>query len=143
MMPLVWTSKESWLETEFALGEEPKFDKQTDMKGPLAIGALISTSNSPSSNEPGGTRLAVIGDSDFAANPNFANVSNGDLFVKVLGWLTEGQDIISLDRKILPTRRLILESGRHHGLIDISSIGLLPLTPVRVCWLLLVAEKVE
>ncbi len=71
-------------------------------------------------------RLAVIADSDFAANPHFANGNNRDLFLTTANWLAEGVDVISVDRKVLPVRRLIL-SPEEARFLFVSSIGLLPL----------------
>ena len=123
--PLAWSSPESWLEGEFRSGEKSQFDEQTDRKGPLAVGALVSAPSAAGSQEIG-TRLVVIGDSDFAANRHFRNGNNADLFLSSINWLAEGEEIIAVDRKVLPIRRLILgpEQARF---LHISSIGLLPL----------------
>jgi ABC-type uncharacterized transport system involved in gliding motility auxiliary subunit len=123
--PLVWSSPESWLEREFKPGEKSHFDKQTDRRGPLAIGALVSTASAEGSREKG-MRLVVIGDSDFASNRHFRNGNNADLFLNAFNWLAEGKEIISVDRKVLPMRRLIL-SPEEARFLHISSIGLLPL----------------
>ena len=126
MVPLVITSQESWLKRAYVSGKELQFDKQTDIQGPLAIGVLISTTSAGEAEKSKGTRLAVIGDSDFAADLNFRNGNNGDLFLTTVNWLTEGEEIISVDRKVLPTRRLILDQEEARFL-HISSVGLLPL----------------
>jgi ABC-type uncharacterized transport system involved in gliding motility auxiliary subunit len=123
--PLAWSSPESWLEREFKPGEKSKFDERTDKKGPLAIGALISTEPAEGS-EGTSTRLVVIGDSDFAANRHFRNGNNADLFLSSINWLAEGEEIIAVDRKVLPIRRLIL-GPEQVRFLHISSIGLLPL----------------
>ena len=123
---LAWTSQEAWLERDFVSGEEPAFDTQIDRKGPLAIGAFVSTMLDDGTEIPLGTRLVVIGDSDFASNRNFQNGNNSDLFLTVVNWLAAGEEIISIDRKVLVTRRLLLNPEQARFL-QISSIGLLPL----------------
>jgi ABC-type uncharacterized transport system involved in gliding motility auxiliary subunit len=125
IVPLAWSSKESWLEREFTSGEESQFDERIDRQGPLAVGALLSTV-SPESNSEKGMRLVVIGDSDFAANRHFRNGNNADLFLSSINWLAEGEEIIAVERKVLPIRRLIL-SPEQARFLHISSIGLLPL----------------
>ena len=124
---LVWTSREAWLEKDFVSGKEPVFDEQVDRKGPLAIGALVYTAPPGDATElPKGTRLVVIGDSDFASNRNFHNGNNSDLFLTAVNWLAIGEEIISVDRKVLATRRLLL-SPEQARFLHLSSIGLLPL----------------
>ena len=126
MAPLVWTSQDSWLEKQFSSGEEPVFDDQIDIKGSMALGVIIAVTPESRANEPAATRLVVIGDSDFASNAHFRNGDNRDLFLTSVNWLTVGEEIISVDRKVLPVRRLILDLEEARFL-HISSIGLLPL----------------
>ena len=73
----------------------------------------------------GGTRLVIIGDSDFATNQHFYNGNNSDLFLNAVNWLTADAEVISVDRKVLPTRRLLL-SPEQVRFVHVSSIGLLP-----------------
>ncbi|CAB1083693.1 hypothetical protein JY97_07530 [Alkalispirochaeta odontotermitis] len=137
ILPLIWTSAESWIEKEFSLAGKPVFNEQVDRKGPLPIGALVSTTPVDNPTGPEGTRLVLIGDSDFAANRHFRNGNNGDLFLTAVNWLTAGGEIISVDRKALVTRRLLLDPEQARFL-HISSMGLLPLilllTGVYVWW---------
>jgi len=123
---LVWTSQEAWLEKDIVSSEEPVFNEQVDRKGPLAIGVLVSTASKDKTEAFKGTRLIVIGDSDFASNRNFQNGNNSDLFLTAVNWLTAGEEIISVDRKVLVTRRLLLNPEQARFL-HVSSIGLLPL----------------
>lgn len=126
ILPLVWTSAESWIEKNFSLAAKPEFNEQADRKGPLPIGALISTTPVDEATGSGGTRLVLIGDSDFATNRHFRNGNNGDLFLTAVNWLTAGEEIISVDRKALVTRRLLLNPEQARFL-HVSSMGLLPL----------------
>jgi gliding motility-associatede transport system auxiliary component len=120
---LAWSSPESWLETDAGTQGEPAFDEGEDKKGPLALGALVRAVGEGEGAE--GARLAVIGDSDFATNRHFLNGGNGDLFVKVVNWLAAGQEVVAIDRKVLPIRRLLL-SPEEARFLHLSSIGLLP-----------------
>jgi ABC-type uncharacterized transport system involved in gliding motility auxiliary subunit len=126
ILPLVWTSPQSWIEKEFHFSKKPQYDEKIDKKGPLPIGVLVSTTPVNEAAVTGGTRLVLIGDSDFATNPHFRNGNNSDLFLTAVNWLITGEEIISVDRKALVVRRLLLNPEQTRFL-HISSIGLLPL----------------
>jgi ABC-type uncharacterized transport system involved in gliding motility auxiliary subunit len=72
-----------------------------------------------------GPFIIAFGDSDFISNTNFANGNNADLFLSLVKALGAGSEIMSIDRKVLPTRMLIL-SPEEQNFLNISSIALLP-----------------
>jgi ABC-type uncharacterized transport system involved in gliding motility auxiliary subunit len=123
---LVWTSEASWLERDDRNADAPTFDPETDRKGPFAIGVLVPASASEEGGASQGGRLAIFGDSDFATNRHFQNGNNGDLFVSVVSWVTADKRLVTVERKNLNLRRLIL-SPEAARLVNLSSIGLLPL----------------
>ena len=126
---LVWTSTESWLETELVIGETPEFEEATERKGPFAIGAVVLVVPAAAAGEAGASneaRLIVFGDSDFAVNQHYPNGSNSELILSAINWLTAGKEIVSVDRKVLPVRRLVL-SPEQASFLHLSSIVLLPL----------------
>ena len=126
MSMLLWTTADSWLEKDFDLLKEPEFDEGIDLEGPLFLGFLIYTPPTGEADEEQGTALMVIGDSDFASNEHFYSGNNGDLFLNAVSGLTAGTEIVSIERKVLPFRRLIV-SPEAERFINYSSIGLLPL----------------
>jgi ABC-type uncharacterized transport system involved in gliding motility auxiliary subunit len=125
---LVWTSPEaqpagSAGNAGRATGQGPEGPQTAG----LAIGALLDTAGAPPGGAAApGTRLVAIGDSDFASNAHFRNGSNSQLFLTAVNWLAEGEQIISVDRKVLVTRRLLL-TPEQARFLHLSSIGLLPL----------------
>lgn len=130
IQPLFFTSPESWLEKDYGPNSESQFDEGRDKMGPLAIGVLIAdVSQDEASTAPPEaediTRIVVVGDSDFASN-RFFNGDNGDLFLNMVKLLTAGKELISIERKVLPFRRLIV-TQETANFINISSIALLPL----------------
>jgi ABC-type uncharacterized transport system involved in gliding motility auxiliary subunit len=130
VIPLIWTSPDSWLEKDSDSGGEYQFDEGVDMQGPLAMGVLV-VGLSPDVTEVDeetvtGTRLIVYGDSDFASNRRFQDGDNGNLFLNSVNILTVGKELITMDRKYIQTRRLII-GPEAERFITISSIGLLPL----------------
>ncbi len=126
MSMLLWTTADSWLEKDFDLLKEPEFDEGIDLEGPLFLGFLIYTPPTGEADEEQGTALMVIGDSDFASNEHFYSGNNGDLFLNAVSGLTAGTEIVSIEHKVLPFRRLIV-SPEAERFINYSSIGLLPL----------------
>jgi ABC-type uncharacterized transport system involved in gliding motility auxiliary subunit len=128
MYSLLRTSQDSWLEKDFNPLEQPAFDEGTDIGGPLNIGFLIGTATDNETQaiiEEAAPRIIVIGDSDFASDQHFFNGQNGEFFLNSVEMLTAGTELISIERKVLPFRRLIVgpEAARF---ISYSSIALLP-----------------
>jgi len=137
MISLARSSSDSWLEKNFDTGTAPVFTDGTDIRGPHEIGLLVvMTPPLDSNGQPIGsvpdTRLVVVGDSDFASgkagipDQNFYNGDNGNFFLNLVEVLTSGKELISIERKVLPFRRLVV-GPEVANFIRISSIGLLPL----------------
>lgn len=115
--PLLRTTPESWLETDMS-SKQPKFDRRTDRKGPLIIGAAVSAeSKAPVTVTPGeqappgaGTpKLVVFADSDFATN-RIKAVSDGnfDILLNSAGWLLGSTASVSIRPKQADQRRVFL-----------------------------------
>ena len=130
MISLARTSADSWLDKNFDPSVAPVFTEGTDIKGPLDLGLLIvMTPPNDQNGQPIGTvpntRLVVVGDSAFASNGDFLNGDNENFFLNLVEVLTSGKELISIDRKVLPFRRLVITADTAN-FIRISSIGLLP-----------------
>jgi ABC-type uncharacterized transport system involved in gliding motility auxiliary subunit len=131
LSPVAITSEDSWLENSGS-SVDPVFDEGIDIEGPLKLGFFIESISVDISGEevdiiPDGPRLVVIGDSDFATNGHILNGNNQDLFLNSIEYfLTQGTELISIDRKVLQSRRLLVEPWENR-VITITSIGLLPL----------------
>jgi hypothetical protein len=131
MFSLARTSQESWLEKNYVPGARPVYDNVTEIRGPLDIADLVVLT--PPLDENGKeigtvppTRIVLVGDSGFADNSNFNNGNNGDFFLNLVEVLTSGKELLSIERKVLPFRRLVVDA-QVQNFIQISSIGLLPL----------------
>jgi len=125
MYSLCRTSQDSWLEKDFRANEEPELNEGIEKQDALNIGFLITKAQA-SESDLKGPRLLVFGDSDFASNQHFRNVDNGAFILNSVEILTMGKELISIERKVLPFRRLVV-SPEVSNFIQISSIGLLPL----------------
>lgn len=128
--PLLWTTGDAYIDKDYDPNLTPQFDAATDEVGSRMIGVAVAlTPPASEDTEEEAVFLAeliVIGDSDFASNQHFFNGGNSDLFLTSVNWLTTGSDLISIDRKFLQTRRLILRPEAK-AFIDVSSMALLPL----------------
>ena len=97
------------------------------MRQPLNIGfLLIRPVVDEATSEIVTSRLIIIGDSDFASNQHFYNGDNGNFFLNSVNLLTLGKELISIERKVLPFRRLVIEPEAE-AFIQYSSVALLPL----------------
>ena len=132
--PLAWTTRGSWVERSRLGAAAPEFDPDADAPGPLAMAVAVER---PVAADAGValrseiSRLVIFGDSDFATNQHFRNGNNSAMFLTMVNWLGAGEEIFSVDRKVLPVRRLVL-SPEEARFLNLSSVGLLPLLLVVV-----------
>jgi ABC-type uncharacterized transport system involved in gliding motility auxiliary subunit len=103
---LAKTNQRSWGETGPLDAGPLSFDAGEDTKGPLPI--LTVAEKSSAASGAAKMRLAVFGDSDFAADGYFRNQGNGDLFMNTVSWLAEEEDLISVRARDPEDRRLTL-----------------------------------
>ncbi len=129
VLPLVLTTDSSWLETN---PKKQIFDKKSDIKGPLALGAMLIASAPLSEESPQKketeeklTRIVIIGDTDFASNEHIQNGGNGDLFLNSVTWLAEEERLIYIRPKPYTFRRLVISKDASR-FIRFSSVALLP-----------------
>ncbi len=130
---LVHTSKQSWGETEFA-GEKPKFDPESERRGPLSIAVAVKADPKRRQLRLGDaadrkTRMVVFGDSDFANNQFFSAQGNGDLLLNAVSWLLEEGELIAIRAKERSFRPILL-TLRDETWMFILSLVILPALPV-------------
>ena len=115
----VESSPRSWAEADIksllASGEVSLDESKGDKKGPVSIGSAVSASSTaaPKPGDPTDapkpeTRVVVIGDSDFAANSGLGIQGNRDLFMNIVGWLSQQENLISIRPKEADDRRITL-----------------------------------
>ncbi len=98
-----------------------------EMEGTFMAGAnLVSRPANGIGTSSEESRLVVLGDSDFASNRNLLSGKNGEFLVGITNWLTEGENDVSIERKVLSVRRLLL-TPEEARFLQLSSIILLPL----------------
>jgi len=136
-LPLVWTSPDAFMTITYDPNADQKYNPDTDMKSStgLVMGWLLTGAEIQQQNQDGTTsgtgqyyqtpEIIVLGDSDFANNTNYVNGDNSTFFVQMVNYLTQNKSVVTINRKVLQTRRLILTSEKARFL-NISSIALLP-----------------
>lgn len=72
-----------------------------------------------------GGRLVVMGDSDFASNRFYNSSGNGDFFLKVVSWLVQGENQVSIKMKTRENRPLHLTNFQG-SFILVTSVFVLP-----------------
>jgi ABC-type uncharacterized transport system involved in gliding motility auxiliary subunit len=131
------TSAQSWAETDVkalqATGDVSLDEAKGDKKGPISIAAAVSASSNeavapgesnpldPDTPKPE-TRVAVIGDSDFAANAGLGIQGNRDLFMNTVGWLSQQENLIAIRPKNPDDRRLTLTATQQSNITWLSLV---------------------
>ncbi len=149
------SSPNSWGETEVAaLFESGKVenDKGKDLQGPVGLAAAVAIAapNPPPAAQQTAadpakpadqakpadaakndapkpeTRVAVVGDSDFAADYALGIQGNRDMFLNVVNWLAQQENLISIRPKDPEDRRLTLTSSQQRA-VQWFALAFLPL----------------
>jgi ABC-type uncharacterized transport system involved in gliding motility auxiliary subunit len=126
------TGPRSWAETDLkslmTTGAVSLDEAKGDKKGPVPLGSAVSAAAAPAAppkpGEPDApkpeTRVAVIGDSDFAANGTLGVPGNRDLFMNTIGWLSQQDNLISIRPKDADDRRITLTATQESNIFWLS-----------------------
>ncbi|MEK6631529.1 MAG: Gldg family protein [Acidobacteriota bacterium] len=119
------TSARSWAETDIdglMKTGEVKFDEGKDQKGPVSIAAAVSASpadaaaaapaSADQAHKTTETRVVALGDSDFVANAYINVQGNRDMFMNILGWLSQQENLISIRPRESSDRRITLTADQ-------------------------------
>jgi ABC-type uncharacterized transport system involved in gliding motility auxiliary subunit len=130
--PFVESSPRSWAETDIkgllTTGQVALDEAKGDKKGPITIGSAVSATATPAAPPKPGeadapkpeTRVAVMGDSDFAANGSLGIQGNRDLFMNIVGWLSQQENLISIRPKEADDRRITLTATQQSNIAWLS-----------------------
>jgi ABC-type uncharacterized transport system involved in gliding motility auxiliary subunit len=158
VIPLV-SSKQSFGETD---PQRAQFDKGEDLPGPTTLMVVAIRRPAPADDplyrsareRPAGTaagtvqqsppnpatarsRVAVVGDSDFATNSFFQIMGNGKLFLNTVNYLAAREDLIGLEPRIYEPPRVNLTNRQMKGTFFLSVIlipALLAVIGTAVWW---------
>jgi len=122
------SSSNSWGKTNIKkLQGEVQVGEKDDLKGPLSL-AVAATKEVKASTDSASAvkaRLVVVGNSGFAVNGNFSVGGNGNLFLNMVSWLAQDEDLISIRAKTPTDRRMILSQSQL-SVLRLISIFLIP-----------------
>ena len=136
--PLVETSADSWAESNIDLltssGEVELDEAQGDVAGPVVIGlavtAPVDTTPEPVDPEVDisktatETRVAVMGDSDFASNFALGIQGNRDLFLNTVNWLAQQENLVAIRARQPEDRRITLTANQQRRIFWLSLVFL-------------------
>jgi ABC-type uncharacterized transport system involved in gliding motility auxiliary subunit len=131
--PFIATSAQSWAEADLAslaTGQVGLNPDKGDTQGPVTLGAVSSapatdvppaaanvTPGAPDAPKTPESRVAAIGDSDFAANFALAIPGNRDLFMNTVSWLAQREDLIGIRPREPEDRRLTLTADQQQRIM--------------------------
>jgi ABC-type uncharacterized transport system involved in gliding motility auxiliary subunit len=158
--PLINSSKQSFCGTN---RERPEFDPNKDRPGPCtlmvavnrrpefvapaetvlrelrgekaAANAPVKAPNTPTFSKP--SRIAVIGDSDFATNSFYHIMGNGKLFLNTVNYLAARENLIGLTPRTYDLPHVNLTNQQMKGTVLLSIVlvpALMALVGVAVWW---------
>ena len=125
--PFVESSPQSWAEADLAslsTGAVSLDEAKGDKPGPVTIAAAVSAIKPDAAAPPPGqtaepkpeTRVVIFGDSDFASNGVMGIQGNKDMFMNVIGWLSQQENLISIRAKEASDRRLTLTATQQNNI---------------------------
>ena len=137
---LFFSNENSWGETNHLGNAEAKFDQGKDLRGPLSLAVAVSKetpeekdendvdedANADVDRKPApSARMVVTGTSNFAIDAYFQVQGNGNLFLNMISWLAQDDELISIRPRSVDDRRIILSQGQMM-LVRLFTIYLLP-----------------
>ena len=156
VIPLASSSKQSYGQTD---PKRTRFDKDKDLPGPLTLMAVAVRRPIPPGETPyltpeaekiaataakgatlpvtGRSRIAVVGDSDFATNSFFHIMGNGRLFLNTVNYLASKENLIGLEPRARDAPRVNLTNRQMKGTFFLAVIlipALLAAIGVAVWW---------
>lgn len=129
---VVESSPQSWAEADLAslkAGSQVGLDPaKGDKPGPVAIASAIAAAatNAPASTDPAApkpeSRVVIVGDSDFIGNDLLAFQGNGDLFMNMVNWAAQQENLIAIRPKDPQDRRITLTEGQREGIFWLAIV---------------------
>ena len=128
----------SWGETDLK-SKKASYDPGKDLKGPLSLAVAATKEVKPASDKSPAVkvRMVVTGTSEFPNECLFPPQGNGNLFMNMVSWLAQDEDLISIRPKPPEDRRIILSQSQM-AMLRLFTIFVLPgialITGIAVVW---------
>lgn len=123
------SSPRSWAEADLAgllSGGEVGLDEaKGDKPGPVSMGVAVAVPQAADANakpedkdapKPE-ARVAVVGDADFGTNSVLGIQGNKDMFMNIVGWLSQQENLISVRPKEPSDRRITLTATQQNWIV--------------------------
>jgi ABC-type uncharacterized transport system involved in gliding motility auxiliary subunit len=116
----------SWGETNLD-SKEASYDPAKDLKGPLSLTVAATKEIKPASDTAPAikSRMTVTGTSGFPVNAYFPLQGNGNLFMNMVSWLAQDEDLISIRPKAPDDRRILLSQSQM-SMLRLFTVFVLP-----------------
>ena len=132
VVPLVNSSKNSWGQAD---PNRVGFVKGRDEPGPNTL--MVVALRRPGEESTLRSRIAVVGDSDFATNSFFHIMGNGTLFLNTVNYLAAQENLIGLQPRTADLPRVNLTNRQMKGTFFLSVVlvpALLAVVGTAVWW---------
>jgi ABC-type uncharacterized transport system involved in gliding motility auxiliary subunit len=128
---VVESSPRSWAEADLKSltkgGGQVSLDpSKGDKPGPVTMASAVAAaataaaaSTDPNAPKPE-SRIVAVGDSDFADNDLIAFQGNGDLFMNMVNWAAQQENLIAIGPKNPQDRRITLTEGQREGIFYLA-----------------------
>ena len=148
----VQSGPSSWAETDLKTlttrGEAQPDLENGDIRGPISMAVAVSAPASegtpPAPADAGQdppsrpeTRIVVVGDSDFAANAYLRMGGNQDMFLNIVNWLAQQENLIAVRPRDPEDRRITVTAGQDRVIFWFAVFimpGLILLAGVQAWW---------
>jgi ABC-type uncharacterized transport system involved in gliding motility auxiliary subunit len=152
---IIQSGRNSWAENDLKTlttkGEAGPDFENGDVQGPISLAVAVSApvesatppppadgkdAKEPNPNKPE-TRLVVVGDSDFAANSVAGMGGNRDMFLNMVNWLAQQENLISVRPRDPEDRRITLTAGQDRMIFWFAMVilpGLIFVAGIQTWW---------
>ena len=136
MRELFTTADEnSWAETRLEELSERAGPTSEQDRGPIGLAMAVTIDRD---DDTASSRLVVVGDSDFIANElAAAPLLNADLFLNMVNWVAQDEDLISIRPREAEERGVALTAQQRQNVFYLSLFiipGIVVVTGVSLWW---------